>query len=74
MQVFEDKQDVAPVAYCAMCGEEIYPGEIALKVDEGLMHDELSCIQWYINEHYLATNDAADLLLEIIGISREVAR
>lgn len=72
--MFEDKQDVAPVCECIMCGEEIYPGEIALKVDEGLMHDELSCIQWYINEHYLVTKDAADLLLEIIGISREVAR
>ncbi len=68
-----DKQDVAPVAYCAMCGEEIYPGDRVLEVDEGLVHDELSCIRWYIDEHYLGSNDAADLLLEIMGVSREVA-
>ena len=68
-----DKQDVMPVAYCVVCGEEIYPGERVLEVDEGLIHNELSCIRWYIDEHYLNSDDTAEDLMRLLRIPTRAA-
>lgn len=66
MQVFEDKQDVAPVCECIMCGEEIYPGEIVWDTDEGAVH--IDCCREYINERYMYSASAAEDLMRLLRI------
>lgn len=59
-----DKQDIAPVCTCIMCGDEIYPGEIVLDADEGPLHMERVCVREYIEDHYFRSDEgAADLMM-----------
>lgn len=70
--MYQDKQDVIPVAYCVGCGGEIYPGEVCWEVDEGLLHIDHECVADYISEHWISTQGGADTIMRLIGAGGRV--
>lgn len=68
-----DKQDIKPACECIICGEEIYPGEIVWSTDEGPVHMDRVCVQAYIDDRYLYSDDAASDLMTLLRIPTEAA-
>lgn len=71
--MFQDMQDVIPACECAMCGLEIYPGEIVWNTEIGMIHTEAECVKAYLDEYVLDSKWNADFFMEKLGVPGGVA-
>lgn len=44
-QGMHDLQDIAPLACCDGCGQEIYPGEEVWMVEDAIVHADNECLR-----------------------------
>lgn len=62
----KDPQDELPLAWCAGCGLEIYPGEEVYVLDGGILHLNPECVVEYAEPKKTTVEEALEAQWEAI--------
>ncbi len=57
-QGLPDPQEAEPVAECAGCCTEIYPGEDVYRVNGDILHADWECLYRYIDPDFMTVEEA----------------